>query len=236
MDRTHSSAVLVALSGLDEDRRKLGAMTFDMWEAEGGGMYVLDFFANGAVHRTMALLSGFQSMVRDFNFVCAGALVRMQIDTALRFHAVYLAPQAHDFAEAVARGEEVRKLKDRSGERMTDAHLVRSLSVDYPWVERIYKQASGYVHLSDTHIYSTCSNVNRAEHRMQIRVTGVDEGLPDPVYLDTIATFRAAVEILIDHLHGWIELKRRPNSTKLSLTEPPGGDFSLCCAYLDIGR
>jgi hypothetical protein len=71
-------------------------------------------------------------MIESFNILCAGAILRLQLDTALRFHAAYLYPNANDFAMEVAKGVEVRKLQDRDKQLMHDAYLVKSLSVDFP--------------------------------------------------------------------------------------------------------
>lgn len=236
MDRQHSHAVLSCLQAMDEDREHLVGLTLDMWRAADGGMYTLDMFANGAIHRSLALGSGFRSLVRDFNLLCAGAILRLQLDTALRFHAAYLAPQALDFADAVLRGEEIRKLKDRNNQQMHDAHLVKSLTRFHPWVEPIYKQANGYVHLSEVHVVGTYGEANREEARIGLQVTGQDPELPDSVYLETIGTFRAATEIFKEHLWGWIKLKRNPGATRVALSPPPDGDWARCPAYLDIGR
>lgn len=203
MKRTHTSAVITALTCLDEDHKVLGDMTIEMWQADGNGMYTLDLFANGAAHRTMALIRGFRVMLREFNMICAGPMVRMQLDTALRFHAAYLVPQALDFAQAVLSGTEVYKLKARDGRAMRDAVLVESLIQDYPWVGPIYKQASGFVHLSDIHAAGTYGEPDLAAYSVPVAVTGEDGDLPDSVYLDTIGTFRAAFKVFTDHLNGW---------------------------------
>jgi hypothetical protein len=237
MERTHSAAVLDALTGLKEDQQLLCDMTMQMWNADGSGVYTLDLFANGAIHRSLALIKGFRSMIREFNMICAGPLVRMQLDTALRFHAAYLAPNAFDFADATLSGTEVYKLKTRDGKSMRDAVLVESLTKQYPWVEAIYKQASGFVHLSKVHTVGTYGKPDTAACVVPVAITGEDSDLPDSVYLDTIGTFRAAVEVFTDHLNGWIRLKEgQPTANIVSLTPPPDGDFSRCNAYLDIRR
>jgi hypothetical protein len=236
MGRQHSQAILSALEAMDEDKEHLVGLTFDMWKAAEGAVYTLDLFANGAIHRSLALGKGFRSLVSNFNLLCAGAILRMQLDTALRFHAAYLAPQAFDFANAVLRGEEIRKLKDRNNQQMHDANLVKSLMRFHPWVEPIYRQANGYVHLSEIHTVGTYGEVNREESIVGVQVTGEDPELPDSVYLETIGTFRAATQIFKEHLWGWIELKRSPSATKVALEPIPDGDWSKCPAYLDIGR
>jgi hypothetical protein len=101
------------MRGLELDESSLQEMALEMMRADDGAMYPLDLYAHGAINRTFALSRGFRSLILDFNFLCAGAILRLQLDTAIRFHAAYLAPQAYDFAAAVVEGTEVRKLKDR---------------------------------------------------------------------------------------------------------------------------
>jgi hypothetical protein len=144
-------AVLASLQAMDEDREPLAGLTLGTWRATDGCTYTLDVFANGAIHRSLALGSGFRSLVRDFNLLCAGAILRLQLDTARRFHAAYLAPQALDFVDAVHRGEEIHKLTDRNNKQMHDAHLVQSLTARTGWFSSEARPLSGRCSLSTQH-------------------------------------------------------------------------------------
>ena len=114
-------------------------------------------------------------------------------------------------------GVEVRKMKDRNNQLMHDAYLVKSLSVDFPWVEQVYKKTCGFIHMSEAHLYSPYNNVDTEAATMQVALTGIDEKLPPETYLDAIATFRAATCAFKDHLAGWIVLKSSPGSTMASI-------------------
>jgi hypothetical protein len=92
---------------------------------------------------------------------------------------------------------------------MHDGYLVKSLAPDYPWIEELYKKASGYIHLSDTHVFSAFAKVHPDEARIELVLTGTDNECPDQVYLDAIRAYRRATWLFFDHLRGWIELKGR---------------------------
>ena len=70
------------------------------------------------------------------NLICAGALLRLQLDTALRFYAAFRVEKPHDFALAVLDGKRVRDLKDLDGQKMTDDYLVRKLGASFPGFHR----------------------------------------------------------------------------------------------------
>src|SRR4051794_3184007 len=53
----------------------------------GGAVSISDFILLGAVKRMLALSDGFRGHIRQKNFTCAAALLRLQLDTALRLHA-----------------------------------------------------------------------------------------------------------------------------------------------------
>ena len=154
MESLHSESLeasLAKLKDLDKAHLELGKQ---MFEAFGGALYSMDLLAAGALNRSKAHIAGFRQLVEVKNLICAGALLRLQLDTALRFHAAFLVEQPHEFALAVLGGQQVRDLKDRDSRKMTDAYLVEKLGQQFDWVPRVYERTSGYVHLSATHLLS----------------------------------------------------------------------------------
>ena len=152
-------------------------------------------------------------MIRERNLICAGALVRLQLDTALRFSAGFTVSKPHEFALMVLDGERIDKMKDRNGKRMTDRHLLSQLTKEYSWVEDVYEGGSGYVHLSATHIFSTFDRKyyeEEAKHR--IRISSRDQEFPDEVYLETIETYKECTNILKNYIEGWIFTKENPTN------------------------
>jgi hypothetical protein len=92
--------------------------------SKGSALYKLDVLAIAVLDRSLALLRGFCDLVEGRNMIAAAPLLRCQLDNGLRFLAPSLVADPHDFAEKVARGIAVRKIKDRGGKLMVDSYLV----------------------------------------------------------------------------------------------------------------
>ncbi len=201
------SGRLAVLVRLDEQLFEL-----TMGYLSESALYPMDFLANGAVKRALALSSGFRSMIEAKNMVCAGALLRLQVDTALRVYAAYIVPAPHEFASAVLEGAKVSDLKDRDGNRMHDGYLVRRLADEEKcgWLPRVYRETSGYVHFSGKHIFSTFTSVDDEGHTIQMRISAADEHLPAEIYEEAVDAFIAATELLAKFLHGWAFTKKNP--------------------------
>lgn len=203
-------ASIAMLDNLDKAHLELGRQ---MFEAFGGAMYGMDLLAAGALNRSKAHIAGFRHLVQVKNLICAGALLRLQLDTALRFHAAFLVEQPHEFAVAVLGGERVRNLKDRDGKKMTDAYLVEKLGREFDWVPRVYERSSGYVHLSATHLLSAMGPTECAadsEQSISIKIAAEDKPLPVWIYIEAVDAFRAATDILLRYVHGWVFTKANP--------------------------
>ena len=94
-------------------------------------MYMMDFFAIGAIKRNVGTARAFRAMIESWNLVCARALLRMHIDTALRFSAAWLVQDPHSFASQLLGHERIDRMRDSNGRRMTDAYLVSVRSLDW---------------------------------------------------------------------------------------------------------
>jgi len=188
-------------------------------------LYPMDFLANGAVKRALALSSGFRSMIESKNMVCAGALLRLQVDTALRVYAAYIVAAPHEFASAVLRGAKVSDLKDRDGNQMHDAYLVKRLAKEEncDWLPRVYRETSGYVHLSGKHIFSTFTKAEDEGPTIHMKISAVDEHLPSEIYEEAVDAFIAATELLAKYLHGWTFTKKHPETVQ-QLRKPRDGE------------
>ena len=198
------------LERLDKAHLVLGKQ---MSEAFGGAFYGMDLLAAGALNRSKAHIAGFLQLIEARNLVCAGALLRLQLDTALRFYAAFLVDKPHDFALAVLAGRRVRDLKDRKGQKMTDAHLVKELGEEFSWVPRVYERTSGYVHFSGTHLLSAMEPTRgRAESDrvITIKISAEDKPSPDSIYVEAVDAFSAATDVLLRYVHGWVFTKANP--------------------------
>jgi hypothetical protein len=213
--RAHSDIVLSRLAELRALNKTFLDAGLRMSQAYGGSIYPMDILATGALNRTLAVLSGFCRMIEERNLVCAGALLRLQLDTALRFYASFRVAKPHDFAVRVLAGTPVSKMKDSAGNRLTDHFLVTCLAEDYEWLPRVYHETSGYVHLSEKHLLAPFSpDPDGQERTLRTHVGAEDKPLPDALYLEATDAFAASAAIFYRYLEGWIFTKANPEEVQ----------------------
>src|SRR4051812_40973707 len=136
----------------------------------------------------------------------------MQLDNCLRFSAAWQVEKPHEFAYQVLEGVPIKRLKDRQGKPMTDRHLVALLSPQYPWIESTYEHSSGYVHLSDKHIFNCLALESKDERTINFKISDVDEFVPDALYVEVVAAFTEATNVVLKYAHGWAYTKNNPQA------------------------
>jgi hypothetical protein len=204
-------AVANALRALDERTQSTLRIAQQMMAADEGNFYPVDMLAIGAIKRCLSLSAGFKVLVEAKNLVCARALLRLQIDTAIRFFALFLAERPHDFANRVLSGEQINRMKDRNGKKMTDAYLVARLSANHPWLPKVYKITSGYIHLSDRHLFSPVQEVDRESRSVQFVIAETDTHYPEFSWVEAVKCFNEATDIFLKYLEGWAFSKANPD-------------------------
>lgn len=208
-DSNSKSRIDESLEELEGDRKALLSVAERMARAHGASLYPFDVLANGAIARSLSLTKGFAEMIRQRNLACAGALVRLQLDTALRFTAGWLVDNPHDFAMKVLSGTQIDRLKDRDGNRLRDKRLREGVSSAHPWVPEVYAVASDFIHLSDKHLWRAFG-LTADKTRFSIVVSSEDPpGLEDS-YLEAIRCFRESTYLLLHYLEGWVFTKDNP--------------------------
>ena len=212
----HGPNVLSALSKLEARRLAVLQSAKSMVEAGGGNLYQVDLFTIGAAKRTMSLAAGFDLLVRAYNLVCARALIRMQLDTTLRFSALALVADPEAFAAAVLGDQRIDQLVDREGEQLRDAYLVKKLTPLAPWMPEVYKRTSGYIHLSGQHIFSSIQGLAEEQRTVAMCVGEEDRQFPEWSWLEMIDVFDAAMVMFVGQLRAWAEIKepRNPEAQK----------------------
>jgi hypothetical protein len=174
---------------------------------KGSALYKLDLLAIAVLDRSLALLRGFCDLVEGKNMIAAAPLLRCQVDNGLRFFASTLVEHPHDFALEVHKGTPINKLKDRSGKLMSDAYLVDKLTAEVPWVKSLYKQASGYVHLSEQHIFNTIG-IPGQDDMTTIGITGRDGAVwTEERYLEAIEAFDFSTRLVLELVERWSQAR-----------------------------
>lgn len=180
-------------------------------KADNYAVFPLDFLAVAVLNRSISLIAGFSSLIEARNFTCAAPLVRLQIDNCLRFHASVLVNDPHELAISILQGTPVRKLKSKTNEKMTDHFLVESLSKQYTWIKGLYERASGYIHLSENHIFNTIFRSDSKEV-FNVKIGFEDTHLSEEIYVSAIDALIQVTEILLRYLYGWAFTKENPKA------------------------
>ena len=190
-----------------EKHLSLGEMVI---KADNGAFFPLDILVVATLNRSLCLLRGFIDLIQSQNLIAAAPLIRLQIDNCLRLSAGTLVKDPHKFALNVLDGIPIRNQRDMSNEKMTDAYLVKSLSERYPWIEGVYSGASGYIHLSEKHIFNSMK-ARSEEFTLDIKITDRDAFVTDDVYLRAIYDFQRATDVLFDFVYAWAYTKAYPD-------------------------
>lgn len=181
-----------------------------MLKAEGGKMFPLDILAAATIKRSLALISGFTALVRANNYTCAASLLRLQLDSCLRFFAAFIVDKPHELAHNVLKGTPIRQMKDRNGKKMTDRYLVNTLSAKYEWMPRVYESTSGFIHLSEKHLFSVFDD-GEGGRKVGLRIAADDENVPAELWIELADGFLAATDALFEYLKGWVFSKENPD-------------------------
>jgi hypothetical protein len=185
----------------------------NLMRAYGGAVYPLDLLANAAIKRAMALNSAFSMLLRADNFLAAAHIVRLQLDSALRLSAAWIVDDCHKFAGEVLKGISIRDQKDRTGKRMTDRYLVSVLAKEEPWISKVYDATSGYIHLSEKHIFNTLSPSDKPD-TVTIEISAKSGPVPDESKLEAVLAMMAINRVLLRYLAGWHRTKEDPRKMR----------------------
>jgi hypothetical protein len=101
-------------------------------------------------------------------------------------------------------------MKDRCGKLMTDRYLVERLTVEVPWIETVYAQASGYVHFSEQHIINTIG-IPDDMGMTTIGITGYDGMVwTEQRYLEAVEAFEYSTKVVLELVEMWAQHRREP--------------------------
>jgi len=160
-------------------------------------------FVAAALNRSISLVDGFCQLIPD-NYICAAPILRLQLDSVLRFSALSLVTDAEDFATRVAAGEKISNLKDRDDQQMRDSYLVKKLNDQYPGVDQSYADGCAYVHFSDAHVFHIQSRT--ADGRTRIEV-GSDVGVEERHCKDAVFMMDQATRMLLIFTEFYLQQK-----------------------------
>ena len=203
-----TSPVLQLLTALEGDRKAMLKLGAALTGGKDAPMYPLDFITLGAVKRNLSLTAAMRLLIESWNLVCARAVLRLHIDTSLRYSAAWMVDKPQDFATKILGGERIDRMKDKHGKRLTDAHIVETRSADYAWLPDVYANLSGYVHFSGSHVFDSIASMSDETGSIQFEITDTDLKFPETSWVEILECFRHGTEILAEYLLDYHVAKR----------------------------
>jgi hypothetical protein len=175
--------------------------------AANGNLYAVDFLVCAVIQRSMDLIDAFVALVRSQNLRVAAALIRMQIDSAMRLNALNLVADSNELVLHLMGDEPLHKLKGLSKVNLSDAYLHRQLSSRYPWVSKVYGATSGFIHLSKSHLLSLGTPSDTEPRVLDLRI-GRGTVWPTERQQELVDAFLAATVGLTELCNILLEEKR----------------------------
>jgi hypothetical protein len=192
------------LTNLDQLKGQGTKQLVDAWQADERGIFTTDLVALGVARRTYALIDGFGTLVRARNALCCGALLRLQLDTAMRFYACWLVAEPGTVALALLGDQSLRKIKSRDGRCLTDNYLHEELSKQYgAWVSRVYENTSGFVHFTGRAMLDASTNHRSNARTETVSLQGSGRVWTEPEMIEMVSAFVESVGITVNLLYSW---------------------------------
>jgi len=214
-ERKHPEKVLALLESIAEEQREIEELGRKILMADGGNLFQMDFLVIGAVKRFVSNSAAFRRMIADWNLTTARSILRLHIDTGLRFSAAWLVADPHEFASKVLGGESINRLKDLNGRRLTDAFLVERRSSEFPWLPIVYENLCGFIHFSGSHIFASVKEIESDSRTVNFKIGEKDLNYPEFSWVEVIEYYSMATEILRKPLAGYLAIKCRASSVNL---------------------
>ena len=206
---------LKRIDQLESELARKGAAALD----KGANLGHADFFIFGALRRTLAQARGFRDLIAARNFPCAAAILRLQIDTAMRVNALSLADDPDATCKAVLDGEQFNRLKDRDGKKMSDAYLREKLAASHAWISSVYEQTSDFVHLSGRHFEVSIARTDDATRMANFQLSGHDPQRPDATYFEAVDTFFEATKLAGLLMLAFLMARHQPEQVLASMAK-----------------
>ena len=210
----HSDHVIAALKRVERAESAIFDATECLMRA-AGPIALFDKFALGTLNRAVAISDAFRILIGECNMVAAGSLVRIHLDTALRHFASHLVSDCNLFAKSVMDGNQINRMVDRNGNKMSDFYLSTEFERQVPGTRDLYERACSYIHFSSIHLNSVVDNSSldktdeKNDRRVGFRVGAKDNDVPDDEYVGACDTFANITMVIIQLVQAWTEQKAK---------------------------
>lgn len=162
----------------------------------------IDLFVHGLTYRAEAINKGYVTLTKGGNYICAIALIRMQLDNAVMAMAGLLANNQDIFFLTYNSGKPINRLSDPNGNSLTQGFIVRQLAESDPRIKEIFYDGSEYIHASRV---TQDASINLTSGLQLMNYENYTT--PEPIRKKAHADMILANNILIDVLVKWVKLK-----------------------------
>jgi len=200
----HSKKVQKLIGVLRTLKEPLFLQMKSMYAADNRNMFPLDWIMQIACKRALSNASGIADLIEGHNMVSARALLRVHIDGLVRLYAFTLVDRPHDLAIKVIAGEKLSHMKDRNGTLMRDAHLIEQLGKEFDWLPKVYKNTSGFIHLSRELLGFTMQP--KEQDSFAVQISDKDD-LPEEYWIEVIECHVETSRILLSFVGSWTHTK-----------------------------
>ena len=197
---------------LSERKRHFLDSFVELTTGRNKGLFGVDFWMYAAINRSLSTIDAFCQLTKKRNYLAAFSLVRLHLDTLLRLYATTLVFDANGLVMRLMEGHQLRKEKDRQGKSMNDAYLVEKLQQDFQlrWAKSVYEKTSGFIHLSQTHIYAPIWSTDDGERIANLVISDASRYQPE-FEIEAIDCMQEITELLLTLIGQWSKQKPKIN-------------------------
>lgn len=183
-----------------------------MLVVDGGNMYLFDQFILGVAQKSLAMISGFELLMKENNFLAGAALIRLHLETLLVIYATTRVKDADKFIHGLMSDKQLDNFKDRSGKKMTYSSLMKEFikdpqNNDFLGLANVYKETSKFVHFSGKHIFSGMSKDAKKENTFSF-VLSDKKDIPEKSLREAIECMIMISQAQVWYVLAWVEQKK----------------------------
>ncbi|RYG87692.1 MAG: hypothetical protein EON59_06725, partial [Alphaproteobacteria bacterium] len=170
--------------------REIERLPDETYSPVGSFLEPVEWYSLAAVTKSTSNAHAFCLLVESRNTIAAAAIVRMQIEAAMRMFGLTLVPDIEAAGAHLMAGRKYGQLKSRDSVKLADKVLHEALSLQYEWVTKAYEDTSAFVHLDGENINSKLVHLELGAF---FNLSGIDAKRPDRAYFHVADTFFIAL-------------------------------------------
>ncbi|GAB5426804.1 MAG: hypothetical protein Devi2KO_02630 [Devosia indica] len=173
----------------------------------GSELSDIEWYSLCAVIKSGAHAQAFCRAIRERNTVAAGAMLRLQMDVAMRLNGLKYFVDIEAAGASLMAGVSYRSIPSKIG-KLFDATLIEKLNADHPWVKGVYDGGNEDVHLSRTVIMR---KMKRVGGMLFFNLRPTDEHVSEQDYFHLVDTFFITLRLTRDLLASFLATRPGPD-------------------------